>query len=302
MTIAEITKTYAKKLDLIDSEILLSHVIKKSREFVLAHPERVITKIQETNIKKFLTRRAKGEPLAYIVRHKEFYGLDFVVNKHVLVPRPETELIVEQMLDLLRSVLRSKLRNTVIVDVGAGSGNIIVSLAHELKMDAKFYAIDISKDALIIAKKNAKNHGVDKKIKFLHGNLLIPFMESIRNKQKNDYTHADGHRQVYNFIVIANLPYLSKEIYQSAPRDVKKFEPKSALFSAKHGLAHYEKLLKQIKAILMTGDGLLITAFFEISPEQKKPLTKMIKSVFPKANVSFAKDLAGKWRVCKIFL
>lgn len=288
-TISNITKEYSSKLDYLDLELLIAHTLGKPREFVLTHPQQTLTKRQETIIEKNLKRRMRGEPVAYIVGHKEFYSLDFAVNNHTLVPRPETELLV----DLAISELKIESQITFI-DIGTGSGNIIVSLAHELEKTkscqpsaTSYCAIDISKEALKIAKKNARTHNVDKKIKFLNGDLLQPILKAKKLKTEK-------------LIVLANLPYLSKEIYQSTPRDVKNFEPKSALYSPRAGLAHYKKLLKQVCEISKSYELKTVSCILEISPEQKQPLTEMVKKIFPKAKTTFYKDLAGKWRVCKI--
>jgi release factor glutamine methyltransferase len=298
MKISDIQRIYKGKIDQFDLELLICHAIGKSREFVLAYPDYAITKPRETKIKKMVARRAKGEPVAYILGHKEFYRLDFIVNKHTLIPRPETEQIVDGVLDELKVHKVSKVHKVVIADVGTGSGNIITSIVKTIEnfefriSNFEFIGIDISKDALKIAKKNARVHGVDKKIKFLHGSLLIQIIKELNSKK----LAPD------KLIVTANLPYLSKEIYNSAQIDVKKFEPKSALYSPEAGLQHYRKLLGQIKKLQIKDCGLRITGFLEISPEQKQPITKLIKSIFPKASISFQKDLAGKWRVCKITL
>ncbi|HEX8973910.1 MAG TPA: peptide chain release factor N(5)-glutamine methyltransferase [Patescibacteria group bacterium] len=283
--ISDIQKEYRGKIDQFDLELLLCHALGKSRVFILAHPEYEIPSLKIRNLKLKIARRAKGEPVAYLIGHREFYGLDFKVNKHTLIPRPETELMVEQVLDLLRSELRSN----VVVDIGTGSGCIIISIAHGSKNDAGYFATDISANALKVARKNAEAHNLDKKIKFLHGSLLEPLLKSKSYKLT-----------AKSLVVTANLPYLSKEIYESAPRDVLDFEPKSALYSNKAGLAHYEKLLKQIHQLLVTDYELRVTAFLEISPEQKQPISRLIKSILPEAETSFTKDLAGKWRICKI--
>ncbi|EKE20037.1 MAG: hypothetical protein ACD_8C00060G0001 [uncultured bacterium] len=296
MTIQEITKKYTGKIDYFDLELIIAHSLGKTREFVLTYPNQTITKIQETKIKKNVARRAKSEPIAHIFGHKEFYGLDFIVSKHTLVPRPETELMVELALSESKvESQKSKVAITVI-DVGTGSGCIIVSIANELEKTedcklqvANYYATDISKDALKIAKKNAKLNSVDKKIKFLHGSLLEPMFSKIK-KLKSE-----------KLIILANLPYLSKEIYSSAPIDVKKFEPRSALYSPEAGLKHYRELLEQIKKIQIISKQLLVVTFLEFSPEQKTSLGKLIKDVLPKAKATFTKDLSGKWRICKIF-
>lgn len=296
-TISDIQKAYFGKIDLTDIEILIVDSIGKSREFILAHPEYEIPSLKIEKLKLKISRRLKGEPIAYILGHKEFYGLDFMVNKHTLIPRPETELLVEIALDQLKVHKVSKVHKVIIVDIGTGSGNIIVSITKAIEKSkiqnatAEFVGIDISKDALKIAKKNAAIHNLDKKIAFLNGSLLTPIIENCKLKIENS-----------KMIILANLPYLSKEIYQSAPIDVKKFEPKTALYSPEQGLQHYRRLLEQLKDLLAANRQLQISLLLEISPEQKTLLPAVIKPIFPKAKVSFQKDLAGKWRVCKIII
>jgi len=288
-TINDILTEYCKKLDYLDLELIIAHVVKKPREFVIAHPEHKIPKFKIENLKLKISRRQRGEPLAYILDHKEFFGLDFKVNRHTLIPRPETELLIELVTRNLQPITRNE--KTAIIDIGTGSGNIIISVIKNLEKlrfqvsGFRFQATDISQEALKIAKYNAKIHGVDKKIKFLRGNLLEPILEYIIPDTK--------------YIILANLPYLSKEIYNATAPNVKKYEPRSALYSSKAGLDHYEKLLKQLEE-LTKNYKLKTTNYLEISPEQKPKITKLIKSYFPKAKIDFYKDLANKWRVCKI--
>lgn len=294
LTIQQITTLYSKQIDYLDIELIISNSLAKSREFVLAHPEFKLTTSQQKKITTLLDRRSAHEPIAHILGNKEFYGLNFIVNKHTLVPRPETE----QMVELAVQDVERETRNTAIIDIGTGSGNIIISIAKKLDSHLRgndktnYFGIDISKEALIIAKKNSKFHILDKKIKFLHGSLLDPLLKDdqlIKLKPEK-------------LIITANLPYLSKEIYNSAPIDVKKYEPKSALYSPEAGLSHYKKLLKQIKKLLVVSCRLSVVSYFEVSPEQKQPLTKLIKNIFPSAKIEFKKDLANKWRICKITL
>jgi release factor glutamine methyltransferase len=295
--IKNILTKYRNKIDPLDLELLIALAINKPREFILAHPEYQLMRNQELGIRNFVKRRMRGEPLAYILGQKEFYGLNFRANKSTLIPRPETELLVEEALNLLRSMLRNKLRNTTVVDVGTGSGNIIISIANALEnfkfqiSNFKFFGLDISTNALKIARQNAKIHKVNKKIKFLTGNLLDPLFKA------NKLTKL----KVNQLLIVANLPYLSKSIYGSAPKSVRKFEPRSALLSGKSGLAHYEKLFKQIK-LLVTGYGLRVTGFVEISPEQKIPIRRLASKRLPEAKVDFKKDLAGRWRICRMSL
>ncbi|HBI17414.1 MAG TPA: peptide chain release factor N(5)-glutamine methyltransferase [Candidatus Moranbacteria bacterium] len=326
MTIENIKKKYFKKLDSMDLDLLIAHVIKKEREFILAHPEYILNKNQELRIKNYVQRRLKNEPVAYILGEKEFYGLNFKVNRHTLIPRPETELMVELAMQKVISHQSSVIN---VVDIGTGSGNIVVSLAHSMEQEkfpisnlqspnksqkqnlkqknkenellsvncgletVNYFAIDISKEALKIAKQNAKLNKVSKNIKFLRGNLLDPFLN---NLQATSYK-----LQTTSLLILANLPYLSKEIYNACALNVKKYEPKTALYSANQGLSHYEKLFSQIKNIpKATNYKLQATVLIEISPEQKKLILPVIKKYFPKAKIEFKKDLAQKWRVCKV--
>lgn len=291
MTIDQHLKKHSPKINLFDLELILAHTLKKPREFILAHPDKTITKRQELKIKKFTKRRQNHEPLAYILGEKGFYGLDFRVNKYTLIPRPETELLVEKTLKL-------DSKNKTIIDVGTGSGNIIISLAKNLCRhchsrgsgnDIKFFGIDISKKALSVAKYNAKKNKVAKKINFIQSNLLNYFL-------KNNWQN----KKFNNLVIAANLPYLSQKIYSAAMPDVKNFEPKSALLSCNSGLYHYEKLLRQIKKIKETYFLFSVSCFFEISPEQKSQLQKIIEQIFPESIVKFHKDLARKWRVAEI--
>jgi release factor glutamine methyltransferase len=292
-TIKDIFAEYHKKIDFLDLELLIAHELKKPREFVLAHPEYKLPKFIIYNLKFKISRRMRGEPLAYILGRKGFFGLDFKVNRHTLIPRPETELLVE----LATQEARIKKQEINIIDLGTGSGNIIISLAYNINCEvynnAEFFAVDISSEALEVAKQNAKLHKVDKKIKFLKGDLLEPII-----KIRNCLSQA-GKPKTKSLIILANLPYLSEKIYVSAMKDVKKYEPKSALYSPSEGLAHYEKLLQQIKKHC---SGSQVLCFMEISPEQKTRLKKIIKLYFLGAEVDFFRDLAGKWRVCKIEL
>ncbi|MDD3487131.1 MAG: peptide chain release factor N(5)-glutamine methyltransferase [Candidatus Moranbacteria bacterium] len=282
MTIRESLAKYAfaNKISPLDAEILLSLALKKPKEYIIAHPEKKLTRLQEKKYQHFTNRRLAGEPVAYIAGRKEFFGLDFEVDKHVLIPRPETELVVERVLDKMQNA-KCKIPDAII-DVGTGSGNIIIALAKNVKnKKINFYALDISKDALSVAKKNAKKNKAAKKIKFIQSYLLDYFL-----KQKNLSSK--------NIFIIANLPYVSKENYKANFKNLK-FEPSSALVSGKDGLHHYKKLFGQIKNSLPSVDH--CSLFIEISPEQKPEILREIKSLFPSAKPRFSKDLAGKWRI-----
>lgn len=296
MDIQQIKKEYFGQIDSLDLDLIISHVIKKPREFVLAHPEKTLSKNQETKIKRFIKRRIKNEPLAYILGHKEFYGLDFLVDKSTLIPRPETELLVGLVLSSVSSQQSTEKNNFSVIDVGTGSGNIIVSIAKKITddqlsmTDLNYFAVDISKEALRVARKNISKHELKNKIKVIHSSLLDFIFKNKNYRLKTK-----------NLIIIANLPYLSEKIYSVTAPNVKNFEPKSALLSSNHGLAHYENLLKQIKKLAsVISHQSSVISYMEISPEQKSLLSKLIKEILPQAKIKFYRDLSKKWRACQV--
>jgi len=303
MTINQITAQFTDKLQKnkiknphLEAEILLSHILKKPREFLFTYPKKILTKLQITNYKLQISQRIKGMPLAYITGHKEFYEFDFIVNKHVLIPRPETELMVDEALSLLRSLLRSKQKITVI-DVGTGSGCILISLIKSLQKpkaqnpNCKFLATDISKPALAVARKNAKLHKVDKKIKFLHGNLL----ETLIKNNKIPATSSSIYPGETGVVILANLPYLAPDQIKNSPTIQR--EPKSALEAGPDGLRYYKKLFAQINQIAnhtpAPAAKLQITVFCEIDPSQILKIKKLIKSILPNSKLQIKKDLRG---------
>ena len=313
MTISESLKLASSQLKTghinnphLEAEILLSAVLKKPREFILAHGEVLLSKKQITKYQRLLKRRFESEPIAYLIKHKEFYGLDFIVNKNVLIPRPETELLVEETLKLItRSSSTSASRRpastrrkrgerdgqpATLIDVGTGSGCIIITLAkllgQELRiMNHELWGIDISAKALAAAKQNAKIHGVGKKIKFLKGNLLKPIIDNSK------------------FVILANLPYgwpAWKNNYSLNTIGLK-FEPKIALFTNKQGLGLYEKLFRQIKGLRAASCKLRdIRVLCEFDPRQTNNLKKLTKKYLPNSKVEIKKDLAGLNRLAII--
>ncbi|HHX58735.1 MAG TPA: peptide chain release factor N(5)-glutamine methyltransferase [Candidatus Moranbacteria bacterium] len=272
----------------LDVEILLAHLLKKPREYLLTHPKVSLNKKQVATYQKLIHRRKKGEPVAYLIGYKYFYGLKFKVDFNTLIPRPETELMVEKALWKITN-LRGENPNLSVIDLGTGSGAIIISLANQLKNKStiNFTATDISKNALKVARENAKNNKISSQISFLQSDLLSHKKISALFKQKSPV------------VILANLPYLSKEVYSSAPITVKNFEPLTALFSGQDGLSHYRKLLKQIKNFTL-GSNQLITLFCEISPEQKTLIKKEIENYFSTAKIKFHKDLAKRWRLVEV--
>ncbi len=268
----------------LDAEVLLSKVIRKDKAFLYSHPEYKLSKNQESKFRKYILRRAKREPIAYIIQQKEFYGLDFYVNKNVLIPRPETEILVEEALNvfmILRNIIKTK--KIHILEIGTGSGCIIISLLKNLsnfKSRISGIATDTSKKALRIARQNAKSHQVMNKIKFLQGNLMEPAK----------------HKKID--ILIANLPYLMPEQYKNN-LDLK-YEPKNALVAGKDGLLIINKLFNQLADLSYISGYAPKYILLEIDPGQKEKIKKIAQEKFKKAKIKFVKDLAGKDRIIVI--
>ena len=270
----------------LDAELLLSFVLNKdkacpstrrsgtrpgrqatgvAREYLYTYPE---TELNNKDIKKYqklIKKRSTHYPLAYILGYKEFYGLKFEVNKHVLIPRPETELLVEKTLKIYQKNAKQK-----IIEIGTGSGCIAISLVKNGINN--IIATDISKQALKVAKKNAKIYQVENKIKFLKGDLLKPLQD----------TKID--------ILIANLPYLDTNYKKESSI---KHEPNLALYSGEDGLDAYKKLFKQISELAYQPQYILI----ELDPEQIKILSSYTKKLFPSAQIQTKKDLQGLGRI-----
>ncbi|MFZ1626560.1 MAG: peptide chain release factor N(5)-glutamine methyltransferase, partial [Candidatus Moraniibacteriota bacterium] len=246
----------------LDREVLLSYALGKDRVFLMAHGETELTPIQTKRYQSSLARALRHEPIAYIIGKKEFYGRDFFVGPGVLIPRPETEILVEHALKNILLITQTK-KNIAVIDVGTGSGAIITSIFLSLKShqqkNISWFAVDNKRVALSYARKNAKQYAVNPPIRFIQSDLL-----SALEKKLSTYT------QVF---VIANLPYLSSSLYQLTAPTVRRHEPKSALVSGTDGLAHYRHLLKQLQTLDTA--RVQVSFLFEISPEQAKKLPSL---------------------------
>ena len=252
----------------LDSELILCNILKVDRTTILAYPKRKLTKQNIFHANHFLKRRLQHEPLAYILGFKEFYGRNFKVNSSVLVPRPETEEIIEQLKNNLVN------NNEVLLDIGTGSGILAVTIAKEFQnKNIKAYASDISKDALVLAKDNATIHNVN--ISFIKSNLL----ENIEQNILNEVT-----------ILVANLPYVNKNwIDQEKPNELH-YEPQIALYSKKEGLELIEKLLNttskipNLKYLILEADPEQFCKIEKIAQENnlKKMVQKNYTIVFKK--------------------
>ncbi|MDP2671225.1 MAG: peptide chain release factor N(5)-glutamine methyltransferase [bacterium] len=234
----------ASTIDRTETEILLAELLKKDRSFLFAHPEQDLTKTQTTNFKNLVDRRAKSEPLAYILGYKEFFGFKFLVNPKVLIPRAESEDLVEEVIQSVKNF-----PNPTLVDVGTGSGCIAVSLALSLP-SARIMATDTSTAALFVARKNAALHLVLDRIEFIQTDLT----EGIEEKLD---------------LIVANLPYIPTRNYLNLKEEVRNYEPRSALDSGQSQMTFYKRLFEEAKSKLKKGcklvyeiDGQLLTKVF----------------------------------------
>jgi release factor glutamine methyltransferase len=219
----------------MNAEVLLMFVLGANRAYVYAHPERELTAEEEARYDEALAQRATGMPSQYITGHQEFWGLDFVVSPAVLIPRPETEHLVETVLELAREVQRPK-----IVDVGTGSGAIALALAHELK-HAELCAVDVCPDALEIARANAARLQLDGRVRFMESNVLQSLAE------------------VHDFdFVVSNPPYVGFDEADKVQKSVREFEPRMAVFAGEQGLDVIAPLVEQAHSVLKAGGWLAV--------------------------------------------
>jgi release factor glutamine methyltransferase len=208
----------------LDSELVLSSILKKQRENLLINLNKKVSKNTIDNFEKLISRRANREPLAYILKNKEFWSKDFFVNRNTLIPRPETELLCESVIKIFKN------KNSHILDIGTGTGCIILSILSEIK-GAKGIGVDISREAIKVAKKNSNKLGLNKRVKFFNKSL-----EDIYN---------------YKFdLIVSNPPYIKTSDIKNLSDDVKKFEPKIALDGGREGLDVIIKVIYKSKTIL----------------------------------------------------
>ena len=231
---------------ILDSEILLSKTLNKSREDILINLDKRINKNNISIFKKYLLRRSRNEPIAYILEEKEFWSKQFTVNKNTLIPRPETELLVDKILKLYKE------KKISILDIGTGSGCIILSLLSTLKLSTGI-GIDISKNAIEIAKKNAAKHNLSNRVRF-----FIKSCISVYGKKFD--------------LIVSNPPYIEKKDIKNLSKDIKMYEPKLALDGGNDGLDLIKKVIYKSKSILKINGMLAL----EIGNEQIIKVSKIL--------------------------
>jgi len=220
---------------------LLTHVIGRDRTFVISHAGHLITGAELQSFREYVERRAKGEPLQYITGYQDFFGLDFEVTKDVLIPRPETELLVETALELVSGPDAAPL----ICDVGTGSGCIAITLLHQLPL-SRAVAIDVSPAAIRVAERNATRHAIKERIAFVVSDCFA----AIDSGPKFD-------------LVVSNPPYVARHALEGLQREVRDYEPRLALMAGDDGLTMIRRLLSEGGCFLKARGYLLIEIGFD---------------------------------------
>ncbi|UCC65033.1 MAG: peptide chain release factor N(5)-glutamine methyltransferase [Anaerolineae bacterium] len=256
----------------LDAELLLAHCLGWGRDRLFAYPEYLLRDEQRRHFEALAGRHAQGEPIAYILGQQEFFGLDFFVDERVLIPRPETELLVEEAVAWLWT-REPDCKRLLVADVGSGSGAIAVSLAVECPR-LTLYATDTSAGALEVAAQNVKRHGVSERVRLLHGDLLAPLPEPVH-------------------LIAANLPYVSEAELAQLPPHIARFEPRLALDGGPDGLAVVERLLAQARAYLQPEGAILL----EIGVAQGDLALARAQSFFPDAQVQVRQDHGARDRL-----
>jgi release factor glutamine methyltransferase len=275
LRLAEVLKSVRRRLSRssdtagLDAQVLLAHLIGKSRAWVLAHTEESLDKNTAVHLEKAVQRLEKGEPLPYVLGRWEFFGLNFIVSPAVLIPRPETELLVETAIKWLKTSQAGR-----VLDVGTGSGCIAAAIAVNLP-GVYITAVDLSREALLVASKNIKYHAVEDRVFLLQSDLLTPVASQYE-------------------LICANLPYIREETLVNLK--VSRQEPALALAGGEDGLNLIRRLFAQAAERLRPA-GMLLA---EIEAGQREAALKLADHYFPGTKTDVLKDLAGNDRLLKI--
>ena len=254
----------------LDAEVLLCHVLSVDRTQLLMRGYSLLTDQQLRCFRQWVARRERNEPVAYIVGEKEFWSLSFYVNRHILIPRPETEILVEEVLRILPGIDH---RPVWILEIGVGSGAISVALAASQE-NIEMVATDISSEAIAVARLNATKAGVAERIRFIVGSL---------------FADLSG---VFD-VIVSNPPYISDEEFLSLPDDVRKYEPHEALLGGPEGISLHREIISGGLPYL-EADGYLV---MEIGATQRRQLEELLQKTGSYANISCRQDYAGYDRV-----
>jgi len=271
----------------LEAEILLAHLLGKERIWFHLHPKFLIEDPINKQYMALVARRAVHEPTAYILEQREFWSLPFRVTRDTLIPRPETELIVEMALALVK---QERWHRPFILDLGTGSGILAITLAYEIT-EAALVATDRSFPALIVAHQNAKRHGVKSRVSLVQADWINPF-RSCENGISSREKGVAGAKQGFH-LVVSNPPYVANKDKGLLAKEIFKYEPGGSLFSGKDGLEDIEKLIKAVPQVLRKEAWFIC----EIGHDQGEQVIQMIRDTGMYKCIEIRKDLSGKDRV-----
>jgi len=263
----------------LNAELLLARSLNLSREELYTHLQDPYVEEEKGRFEGLIRKRLSGEPLQYILGYQEFWSIHFKVDPRVLIPRPETELLVEQSLSVLTAACLK--RTPYVLEIGTGSGAVAISLATELK-DLFVVATDVSGEALLLARENARSAGVLQRIKFVNGDLFSPI------RRMPDQEPFD--------LILSNPPYIHRSRIQNLAKEIKDYEPTMALNGGEDGMEFYRSIVSQGPSYLRRGGWLLL----EVGKGQGKRLSAMIEAEGSFSRPERIKDLSGIERVVKV--
>lgn len=262
---------------LLDVHLMLCHILNVDRIYLYTNSDVTLDNEKANKFIELLNKRKEGYPLQYILNTQEFMGLDFFVDEGVLIPRPDTEVLVENIIDIVKKDHLDNTKTIKIIDIGTGSGAITLSLANYIK-NSFVYSVDISKKALEIANKNCNNLGLNNKVMFLEGDLLDKIDGNVIN-------NVD--------VIVSNPPYIPSGDIDELQIEVSKYEPRLALDGGIDGLDFYKRIINKAPLFLKS-NGLLA---FEIGYNQGSDLSLLLKESKQFKGIKTIKDLGGKDRV-----
>jgi release factor glutamine methyltransferase len=259
----------------LNAEVLLAHQLKVGRMSLYLNFDQPLTDNELSIYRSLIKRRIVHEPLQYITGIQEFWSLSFRVNRHVLIPRPETEIIVEQAISLAKTC-KEKEESLKILDLGTGCGAISIALAKEIPR-ALIWATDISHDALCVARQNAVTHGVSDRVTFCQGDLWDPFPK----------------RDIRFDMIVSNPPYVSSKEYKDLPPEVRDYEPRRALDGGEDGMVYLEKIIRGGHSFLNPGGWIIL----EMAPSQTQTALDIIAQMGRYQQAARIEDYSRHYRV-----
>jgi len=262
----------------LNAELLLARSLNLNREGLYTHLQDPSGEEEKEKFERLIRKRLSGEPLQYILGYQEFWSIHFKVDRRVLIPRPETELLVEQGLSILSAACLK--RSPHVLEIGTGSGAIAISLATEMR-DLFIVATDVSREALLLARENAKSAGVLQRIEFVNGDLFGP-IRLMREQEPFD-------------LILSNPPYIRRLQIQNLAREIKDYEPVMALNGGEDGMKFYRSIVSQGPSYLRRGGSLLL----EVGEGQGKRVSAMIEEEGSFGRPEGIRDLSGNDRVIK---